>query len=148
MAQVHRADEYHSSGLLHIGRQVGVLLGVHRALGSGDVTGGLDKFCKLRVGDFSGIHPKARYVNAQARLLFRIYLVTRSKLSCRYPDHAGALGLGKLLQGFALHILRLLPKLKPGHANKKQANHRHAHCHRFVPSTHQGFSCTNRRIHP
>ena len=86
--QLVRHFENHRACLAHDFGQAGMQLGVHWALCHGDIARGFDKVCKLLVGDFSAVHPKAFDLNIAHRLFFRIDAITHVKGARWHPHHA------------------------------------------------------------
>ena len=86
--QAGRADKHHRAGQAHLGRQLGVRFGVHRALGHGAVAGGLHKGGELVVAYFGAVHPEARHGHGTDGCFFGVDGVAQRQSTPRHPHPA------------------------------------------------------------
>jgi hypothetical protein len=75
--------------LEHVRQRAGIVPGVGRNFGKGDVARRVDEFAELAIGDRRTVHPEAAHAHPVDRGLFRIVPVgTHAECTARNPHHA------------------------------------------------------------
>ncbi len=88
-----RRPEDEAASLQHLRLGPGIVLGVGRNLGPGDMAGRLDEAPELRVGDRCGVDPEAVDRNGVRRRFFRIMVArAHAESAAGNPNHVGGHG--------------------------------------------------------